>query len=228
MKSVLTILSLVFCTTLLHAQKSEIGLHLGLTNYLGDLVSSDISLKNPTLAYGLYYRNPINPKWTIKGGLTFGNFKGDDANFEERQNRGFSFKSFMTEISAVVEWNVLGKPKINEAGLFNKTSSPFLFAGLGGIITSPKVTGLPANAPENTGDFSKFSLIVPVGGGYKFDLSETTTLSVHYSFQLTFTDYLDGVSESANPDANDAYTMLGINLGYTFGKAKVGEDEVLD
>lgn len=218
MKKGILLLLLCSCFGLLSAQKSELGFQLGLSHYLGDLVPSSISFKNGNVAFGPFYRHHINEKWAIKGNLLFSKLKGNDADYDDRASRGYSFESSLTEISILGEWNVLGQTRWNEDGTFKKNSSPYLFIGIGGAIGTPTTKGLPEGSPDLVADYGSFNLVIPVGLGYKIDLNERMNLGLQYSFRISMTDYLDGISESAGADKNDWYSILSLNFGYFLGK----------
>jgi len=88
------------------SQKSEVGLFLGGSYYLGDL--------NPQLhfvltkpAFGIIYRYNFNQRVTLKLDALYGNVAGDDAISKANTNRNLNFKSPIIEISPNVEINFL-------------------------------------------------------------------------------------------------------------------------
>lgn len=60
--------------------------------------------------------------------------------------------------------------------------------------------------------------VVPVGAGVRYALSDRFSLTAETSYRLSFTDYMDGFSKSANPDKNDHYLSHSIGIIYSFGK----------
>lgn len=216
-------IALVLSVSSLSAQKGQVGIHIGIASYLGDLVPTSFTLKDSKFAYGAFYRHRINDDFTVRGNLMLGQVAGDDANFPERKDRGFSFETNFTEFAGIVEWSLNGKPQYDETGVFQKSNAIYLMAGVGGMIINPTTAGLPANAPELAGDYATFSLAIPIGAGIKFNTSERLSIGVEGSMRAPVTDYLDGISESANPDKNDWMGRLELSIAYNLRSKKTME-----
>lgn len=233
-------------------EKWELGVLLGLANYQGDVVPPQaFTLQENNFAYGLFIRHNINSNLAARLNLLSANISGDEFNFDERKNRAFNFKSSILEISGQVEWDILGhkryrKEKVENEEMsmdstqtrykFKKTFSPYLFAGLGAVIFDPK-TDFSRNtiasledriASDKSADFSQVQLTVPVGMGLKYDLSHRVQLGGEVGFRTAFTDYLDGISLSANPDKNDWYVIGGLTLAFKLGSADSDRDGIVD
>lgn len=84
------------------------------------------------------------------------------------------------------------------------------FAGETGIVTG--LTG-DINHKVPTRNFS-----LPVGFGVRYGLTEKLSFSLEGTYRILDTDYLDGFSQSANPDKNDHYHTIMVGLIYSFGK----------
>ncbi len=233
MKPLKLLLLLLVLPVVLNAQKLEGGIFLGGSNYQGDVVATDIyEFSETNFAYGLVIRNSFNPKWALRGNLLFGKITGTDLNFSDpawRQNRAFSFESPLTEIALQLEWSPLAKDWMNEDGTFQKSWSPYLFAGLGAAFFDPtpdfnESPDMPAGVQSNintdkNADFSKVGIAIPLGFGLKFDLSEKAILGLEAGFRPPLTDYLDGISVAANPDKNDWYGFGGATLTFRLGNS---------
>ncbi|MFK7932919.1 MAG: DUF6089 family protein [Saprospiraceae bacterium] len=206
----------LFLTTLSNAQ-SSVGIHLGLSNYLGDIVPSSITLDNAQLSFGAFYRYHASEKFALRANVMLGQLKGDDNDYDERKNRGYSFETGYTQLSLLGEYHFNGKPRYDEDGVFQKNTTFYLLAGIGGTIVNPETSGLPMNAPELAEDYSTFAFTIPVGLGVQFPLSEQLLFGAEIGAGLVFSDYLDGISESANPDQNDNMGHFELNLAYYFG-----------
>ena len=126
---------------------------IGTSNFFGELGGAndigssgikgfkDLDFKLTRPSFNAGYRFYINPKFAIKGTLTYGRLNGDDAQTTERfrQNRNLHFRSPLIELSAQFEYyplneyfghlyrtnGVVGK-KVNHF-------SPYLFVGVGGF-----------------------------------------------------------------------------------------------
>lgn len=208
---------------------------LGGTNYVGDLVEPDYGYFPETkLSYGLFLRRHLSPNLAIRANLIGGEFTGDDDNFSSRANRGFSFETTMTELSVLGEFDILGKRRVTEDGL-RQIISPYVFVGGGLVFTEPRTTfnrSLPALENEIQADINAdaptTNLILPIGAGLKFDLSEKVTLGLELGYRLTNTDFLDGVSNSGNMDDNDGYWNGGLTLSFRFGGKDTDDDGLTD
>ena len=217
----LILLTFLFCVPFLLSaqQKREVGLFLGGANYQGDLASSKVySFKQTQVGGGLYARYHLNRKFTLRGNVFYTKLKGDDLNFvdeaEWRANRALNFSSPVIEVSFTPEWHFLGnttkRTKIR----------PYIFAGIGAAFTNPtnNLAELDAGAIElEPGHYPASHFSFPIGGGINVDLSDRISLGLEASSHFPLTDYLDGISESANKDKKDWFVFGGLTLGYKIG-----------
>lgn len=211
----LTLLALLLPLTMM-AQKTEIGLYAGLQSYQGDLAEADFTLKGSSYAVGLLLKQHLSTKLAVRAGLTIGQLTGDDENFDELEGRGWSFESNTFAVNAGLEYTFLAKERYDAGGTFQKTVSPYAFVMLGITSSDAEVSGLTQTQEEMDAGTVFFG--IPVGLGVKLDLSERLTFGAEASTVLVFSDYLDGISESANPDKNDAYFTAGVSLTYRLGE----------
>jgi hypothetical protein len=210
----LTILALLL-PLCMSAQKTEVGVFAGIMNYQGDFVGPKASLKDSGPALGLLAKYHLSNALAIRASFNIGQIKGDDANFEDNRRRDFSFESNLFDLSGAIEYSFFSRDRYDDGGTFKKGISPYLYIGLGIVNASPEVTvpdGKTLTSEEL--DASTLHFMVPIGGGLKIDLSETLTLGAEITVRPTFSDYLDGLSESANPDKDDWYAMGGLTLTY--------------
>jgi OmpA-OmpF porin, OOP family len=243
-------LLLLFCSIssqFLRAQqinkRYELGVLVGNSGYLGDLNKSDFFSKEPQAGVGLLGRYYYNERWTFRGGLTFGKLTGSDANYSDRAGRGFKTTSPVTDLSATVEWDFLGKKRFSYDTStyqvkFKKTLSPYFFTGLGLGFTNPKAdfTGTPTTlaiyrqgaTTDQAAKYSNTSLVIPFGFGVKYDINENWVLALEAGFRFAFSDYLDGISQGANPGRNDKYKLSGLTITYRFDKKDTDHDGIPD
>jgi outer membrane protein OmpA-like peptidoglycan-associated protein len=227
MKSKFTVLFLSLFTFTCFGQW-EVGGFLGSSNYQGDVVKPILfTLKETTGAGGLLLRYHINEQMAVRGNLLIGKISGADDNFDSRGNRGLSFSSPLTEISLVGEYEIFGGRRLRD-GMFRKYVSPYFFGGIGVGLINPttnfnedvnKDPSMVANiAKDKAHGFKKANLVIPLGAGFKFGLTPRVTLGAEMGLRPAFTDYLDGISEAANPEKDDWYVFGGLTLGYRLGK----------
>ena len=77
------------------------------------------------------------------------------------------------------------------------------------------MTGLAEDAQRS---LPKGLLVLPVGIGTRYYLSDKIGISAETSYRLSSTDYLDGFSQSANPSKRDQYYSHSIGIVYRLGK----------
>ena len=201
-------------------QDTEVGLLLGGANYLGDVSSNkDFTFEQTQAGVGLYARRHLNRHFSLRGTFFYAQLEGDDLNFIDedayRANRAFNFTTPVYEFSFTPEWHPFGNT------IQRTNVRPYLFAGIGAVFTNPKtnLAEKDANAVElEPGHYSTSHFSFPFGGGVNFDLSEKMTLGLEASAHFPLTDYLDGISESANPGKDDWFFFGGVTLGYKIGE----------
>jgi outer membrane protein OmpA-like peptidoglycan-associated protein len=223
-----TISTALFCIAFLtlNAQmpKWEVGGFLGVSQYQGDI--SDMgSFDELNGGFGLLVRRHISSNFALRGNLMFGKMSGKDANITRNASRGFTFSSPMTEISVVGEYDIFGHKRYAD-NKFLKKFSPYVFGGIGLLTgvkpendyklgTNARILSL-INQDKAVAAQSSF-IAVPLGAGIKIDLNEQWNLNLEIGKRYTFSDNVDRISKSGNPDKSDTYLYGGAILGYRFG-----------
>jgi hypothetical protein len=218
----------------LHSQtnnpKFQFGVGAGTFIYQGDLTPSSLgSYRTLKPVINFFAAKFFSPSLSLRANLAFGGLKGDDAKYshpEYRQQRNFNFRTPVAEISGIAEWNFLGRNYIS------KGFSPYLFAGVGYSFLKIKrdwsnlnteyfsaeselMTGLTEDAQHS---LPKGLLVLPVGVGARYYLSDKIGISAETSYRLASTDYLDGFSRAANPSKRDHYYSHTVGVVYRLGK----------
>lgn len=214
----------------INVPKFQFGIGAGAFVYQGDLTPSSIgSYKTLKPGLNLFAAKLFSPSLSARVNLTLASLKGDDAKYDKpeyRQQRNFNFHTPVAEISALGEWNILGR---NSA---SRGFSPYLFAGIGYSflkikrdwsnlnteyfgIESEFMTNLSSDAQHSV---PKGLLVFPIGIGARYYLSDKIGISAETSYRFTSTDYLDGFSLSANPAKKDYYYSHSVGLVYRLGK----------
>jgi len=238
MKSILKAAACVYFLSLhsfaSHAQlndsKFQFGISAGTFIYQGDLVPSAIgSYKTLKPAINLFASKLVSSSFAWRANLAFSNLKGDDAKYDHpdyRQHRNFNFTSPVFEITGLAEWNILSR------NYSSRGFSPYLFAGVGYSFLkirrdyrnldleyfsseSELMTGLTTDAQHA---LPKGVLVLPVGAGVRYYLSDKVGISAETSYRIMSNDYLDGFSQSANPNKGDHYYSHTIGVVYRLGK----------
>jgi hypothetical protein len=216
----------------LQAQKTmEIGIFGGGSYYLGD-INPGFHFVQTKPAYGVVARVNLNPRWTIKMNAYRGEVAGDDNISNKVPNRDLNFKSKVTDISAVVEFNFFNYI----TGSTRNHLTPYIFGGIGVFMFDPESDGVALRDLGTEGqnvDFDGRSpykttqLAVPFGIGFKHSLTKRFGFAFEWGLRKTFTDYIDDISktyymdgESINPSdqaaimsdptrSHDAYEARG-------------------
>lgn len=188
--------------------QGKLGVFVGVGTmfYEGDLVESFI-VPAPTVSWtvdaGLHWQ--INRRWGLQLNYTVGDIKGDDgfALNEGRQTRGFSFQSFVHELSLRGTYDILRNDKWKFL--------PYLTAGVGALYTdlSPGATNAATIGQEGT--ISPITVSFPVGVGVKYQISCPWVLKAEGLYHFTMSDHLDGVSHRGSPTMKDG--IWDINIG---------------
>lgn len=190
------------------AQKAEIGVFGGVTNYLGDLSPVAFAPSETRWAAGIVYK--YNPRWhfSIRAAATYGLISGSDARNNAGQayriRRNLSFRSYITEASLMGEWNIWGW----QGESYTRTFTPYLEAGFaifhfnpqayynGGWVNLQPLGTEGQGLPSHKGiiPYRLTQVSIPLGIGVKVRLGEHWCIAADCALRKTFTDYLDDVS----------------------------------
>jgi hypothetical protein len=186
----------------------DFGYHLGLANYVGDLVPSFFRTNQAKPWNGISARWNYNNHWSVKANLDYGVVAGDDkkSGIEARYIRNLSFKSAIQELSVMGEFNILPYHAFKD----KKNVTLYVTAGVGVFHFNPKALyngkwialqplgtegqGIPGYSKK----YKRFSVCVPFGGGWKYRIKIANdrfiTIGGEINLRKTFTDNLDDVS----------------------------------
>lgn len=227
MRNLITLLALFCLPAFVGAQSWELGLAAHATNYLGDLVeTNNITLKGTDFGGGLFLRRNFNDYFALRLNGNYVRLKGDDANFDSRNSRGYTFKTTLLEGSLQLEVTPISA--LNKDGK-RRAIRPYFFGGVGYASFDPKPFFnelAPENVPkaqaiaQDKRDVEKSAIVFPLGAGFKFSLGEKATLGLELGLRPVLSDYIDGISQAGNPDKDDWYMLGGLNVAFLIGKPK--------
>jgi Outer membrane protein beta-barrel domain len=218
----------------LHSQTNNpkflFGVGAGTFIYQGDLTPSSLgSYRTMKPVINFFAAKFFNPFLSLRANLAFGGLRGDDAKYSNpayRQQRNFNFRTPVAEVSAIAEWNILGRNYIS------KGFSPYLFAGAGYSFLQIKrdwsnldteyfsaeselMSGLTEDAQQS---LPSGLPVLPIGFGVRYYLSDKIGISAETTYRLASADYLDGFSRAANPTKSDHYYSHIVGVVYRLGR----------
>lgn len=195
---------------------------LGVANYQGDLPEPHFEVVESRLAAGLIYRYHWHPQWSLRAQLIVGQIRGDDRHAQSRASRQFRFSSSLIESAFAVEWKPFGRQSHYYVGKFRPHWGPYVFLGLGLTQADPRATCYRTDLPKEVDPFASemrqtLFLAVPVGLGIRYDWSPHWSVGLEVGQRPVFSDLLDGVSVSGNPDKDDWYVFSGLTISWLIG-----------
>lgn len=211
-----------------YAQKAEIGVMFGGSNYHGDLAYQIVPSETHA-AGGVFGKYNFNPYWSWRTAVMYGKISGSDKNFDEYRLRNLSFESNIWELSTVLEFNYLPFG----SNVLSKDFSSYLFIGLAGFHFNPRteykgqmydLRNFKTEGQSSKNLYSLVQISVPFGGGFKYNLSKNWVFGWEVGWRTTWTDYLDDVSQDY-PDLNVQRQKYG-NLSAALSDRSVELDEV--
>lgn len=205
-------------TSEMQAQKYDIGGGIGVSAYSGDIIRKiDPGQLGPQVT--LFGRRNFDNVWALRVGISGGGLYGADSIKPIDQLakvRDGRFRAGLIEASAVMEFNFLDYLTPNSEFRF----SPYAFFGIGYTLAFAKGNTYAFNQSSR---YDLSTVVIPFGGGMKYQLDERWTFAAELGFRPTFTDYLDKIDSTEptiprfqNPsNPSDPY---GINFGNAYDK----------
>lgn len=212
MKRIIICFALCFLFgSLAKSQTTEVGLNLGAAGYMGDL-----NPRNPFdfsgIAFGGFVKRNLDPYWAIGLHYNFGKIKDNDANSSDAsfRSRNLNFSTALNELSLQVDFNFLEY----FAGGGTKNFSPYIFAGVGGVLFNPKAVYQDQKYElryyETEGKaYKNYAVSIPYGVGMKGRISDHFALFSQLGYRTAHTDYLDDVGDRY--PTVDAYGKIDAN-----------------
>lgn len=198
----------IFCFLLIvmpfftDAQRVDLDIFGGISNYQGDLQPLVFTLKNANPGAAIIAKYGITEKLFLRGGFSFGSISADDSkNKPSLKPRNLTFWSGIQEFHAGLEYRLF------KVGTFPLT--PYFFAGAGVFAFDPyaydnngtKVRLQPLGTegqglPEypDRKPYSLTQVCIPYGVGIKWQVNCNLYIGAEFRQTKTFTDYLDDVS----------------------------------
>lgn len=202
--------------------KKELAIGFGATQFNGDLggvnklssIHGFSDLKFPSTAWNaqLGYRFRYHPYYATKSRIQVGELKGNDAlKVDQYQfSRNLNFRSFYLELSQHFELILIAReqmscPRFVIKKRWLKFYQFYVTAGVGLLYFNPQANyngswvnlhplktegqGLP-NGPK---PYKRITATVPLGLGFRWNISRMWRMGVELEYTPTFSDYLDDV-----------------------------------
>jgi len=190
----------------LHAQRVDMDVFVGMSNYQGDLQQMVFTFSNAQFAGGLIGKIAIGNKVYVRTGFSFGKLIGDDkTNNEKNKPRNLNFESKLNEFSLGLEYHFVNMEagKISpyvfvSGGIFKY--NPYTFyndgSGMKKYYLEPLSTeGQGISSINGAAPYKLTQICVPFGMGIKYQLNCNLNLGIEFRQTKLFTDYLDDVSQ---------------------------------
>ncbi|GAA4334311.1 hypothetical protein GCM10023149_41610 [Mucilaginibacter gynuensis] len=207
-------------------RKFSIGVNGGVTSPLTALGGSNDFLKaDIKLGYGISFREQLSHVFGLQLDLHGGKVGGNNNNLDPN-DPVYSAKQFETEF-----WSgtLSGVVNIGSIDFLHRKNSINFFgtAGAGLAMYAAKVDGVDFKGTYGDSGDKKYAreLIIPVGVGVKFRLSDVTALNLGYTINFVDGDNFDGFKRGY--PTKDRYSYGYAGLEFTLGsKSKPNLDWV--
>ena len=224
MKYLATILLIVSSFFPGYSQTYEVGAILGGANLVGDVGKTTYISPN-TVAFGVIGKWNRSSRHAFRFSITNAQVKGDDADSHEsrRQERGYTFKNNITELSGGLEYTFW------EFNMYSgrRVSTPYLFTGLNYFFYKASYIDPASKRFIDYEGAQSFSILMALG--YKVMIATNFVLAVEIGARYSFTDDLDGSNpignledvdrfKFGNLNNNDWYIFTTVNINFTFGR----------
>jgi OOP family OmpA-OmpF porin len=197
----------------------SIGVNAGVLSPISPLGGkNDFSNWKSSLGYGIYIKKQFTPYFSLRLDGIRGKLKGDNS---EPYDSGFSVtggnSAFETDLSYAGSLNA--QVNLFNIDMFRKQDNVQLYisggAGLAGY--KPTVTATGGTATDYAGGKTISELIIPVGLGAKFKLSDKINFDLGWSVYFVDGDNLDGTYRNNN---SDKFSYAHAGLEFALGQGK--------
>ncbi len=189
-------------------QQGEFGISAGAAHYFGDL-NPDYHINRPKIALGVFYRKPLTDYISVRVAAHFAQLGYSDIyntqnEFEHRRN--LSFNSNIWEFGLQGDFNFF---KFRPGDGFHR-ATPYLTLGIGLFSFEPyayyrgqkvflRELGTEGQGNSSYPDrkpYSNVAAYIPLGLGYKYNVTPKINVGFELVYRFSTTDYLDDVSKT--------------------------------
>ena len=187
---------------------------------------NDFTKSNYELGYGISFREQLGHAFGLQLNVMRGTVSGDNSRNRSGAVNGVKdgFQSFKTDLAYYA--NLMGVVNVATVDFIRRKNSVnfFVTAGGGYAAYAPKVTlasGQVVDFKDHAGSTldKKYvhELVIPVGVGVKFKLSEVVALNLGYTANFVDGDNFDGAN--VNYPTKDKFSYGYGGLEFTLGKS---------
>jgi hypothetical protein len=212
-----------------HVRKKywDYGFYLGNAVYFGDLNSSTVSVnpRNMRPSGGLLLGYQITEKWRVNLRNNYSLISGSDLPLNDKNTnprgtgfkRNLSFRTFIADASLTTEY-AFTRFKLKSSFV------PSVFGGVnfyyfnpqnrvdGGQWVNLRDVGTGGQTINGDNRYKKVMVGIPYGASIKRHITQKAAISLSYTYNLLFTDYLDDVGVDPYPQ-DEALKAANPNLG---------------
>ncbi len=190
----------------------DFGIHLGGSNYLGEMGGKDqprrdfvwdMKLSQTRWAVGGFARRRLSRLISLNTGIMFFRIQGADdlTEYRPRRGRNLNFRNNMLEWYLRPEFTIYQDNDLGGRGRYRTDFRLFGYAGIGVYYHNPRgqhpvtneVVDLRPLQTELT-DYSQIGISIPAGMGFHFTFKRRHRIGWDLNWRTTFTDYIDDAS----------------------------------
>ncbi|WP_410222159.1 OmpA family protein [Pedobacter sp.] len=178
---------------------------------------NDFSNWKSSFGYGLYIKNQITPSFSLRLDGVRGKVKGD--NSEPFNSGAVITGSPVSAYSTDLRYSATLSGALNLVNwsMFKQQNNAQLYASAGAGLVNFETTTTATGTGVQTTNPAINKLVIPVGVGAKFRLSEGVNFDLGWTINFVDADNFDGLYANNN---NDKYNYAYAGLEFALGKGK--------
>ena len=173
---------------------------------------NDFSNWKTSFGYGLYIKKQISPAFALRLDGVRGKVRGDNS---EPFNDGTVNSSPIASYSTDLRYSASLSAQVNMVNwsMFNQQNNATLYAMAGGGFVNYEPSTVATGSTTKVTGAAVNKMIVPVGVGAKFRLSEGINFDLGWTINFVDGDEFDGYARGSNDKYNYGYAGLEFALG---------------
>ena len=177
---------------------------------------NDFSNWKPSLGYGLYFKKQITPGFALRLDGVRGKVKGDNSKaYNDGSVNTGPIASYDTDLRYSA--SLSAQMNLVNWSMFNQHNNSQLYALAGGGFVNYEPTTMATGGTTAVTGPAVNKLIIPVGVGAKFRISEAVNFDLGWTINFVDGDEFDGYAANNN---NDKYNYAYAGLEFALGAGK--------